>query len=154
MSCKKKAEDVFCRCLDKSKLIIPKKFCMLAHGRKDLSKLSSLHTKNLRKIVRVFWPDKKKNSNQDLIGQCQQKSIEITIALRQWRWMGHILRKDQGSIPRVAVEWKPEVHRKRGCQRMTWRRTFEAEATAMGHLTDLGSGPPEKEGLCCCHSCL
>ena len=45
----------------------------------------------------------------------------------------HMLHKDQGSIPRVAVEWKPEGHRKRGCPRMTWRRTVEAEATAMAH---------------------
>ena len=34
--------------------------------------------------------------------------------------------KDQGSIPRVAVEWKLEGHRKRGRPRMTWRRTVEA----------------------------
>ena len=44
-----------------------------------------------------------------------------------------VLRKDQGSIPRVAVEWKPEGHRKRGRPKMTWRRTVEAEAKAMGH---------------------
>ena len=56
-----------------------------------------------------------------------------TIARRRWRWIGHILRKDQGSIPRVAVEWKPEGHRKRGRPKMTWRRTVEAEAKAMGH---------------------
>ena len=72
-------------------------------------------------------------SNQDLFDECQQESIETTIARRRWRWIGHILRKDQGSIPRVAVEWKPEGHRKRGRPRMTWRRTVEAEATAMGH---------------------
>ena len=37
------------------------------------------------------------------------------------------------SILRVAVEWKPEGHRKRRRPRMTWRRTVEAEATTMGH---------------------
>ena len=37
------------------------------------------------------------------------------------------------SIPRVAVEWKPDGRRKRGRPRMTWRLTVEAEATAMGH---------------------
>ena len=69
------------------------------------------------------------------------------------------MRKDQGSIPRVAVEWKPEGHRKRGHPRMTWRRTVEAEATAMGHswglnITDTGSRPPKMERICCCPSCL
>ena len=47
--------------------------------------------------------------------------------------MVHILCKDQGSIPRVAVGWKPEGYRKRRRPRMTWKRTVEAEATAMGH---------------------
>ena len=46
------------------------------------------------------------------------------------------LHKDQGCIPRVAVAWKPEGHTNRGRPRMTWRRTVEAEATAMGHSYD------------------
>ena len=95
------------------------------------SKLSSFHTKNLRKIVRIFWPQT--ISNQDLFYECKQENIETTIARRRWRWIGLLLRKAQGSIPRVAVEWKPEGRRKRGRPRMTWRRTVEAEATAMGH---------------------
>ena len=70
---------------------------------KDISNLSPFHTKNLRKIVRIFWPQK--NSNRDLLDKCQQERIEITIARRRWRWIGHIFRKDQGSILRVAVEW-------------------------------------------------
>ena len=122
---------------------------------KDISKLSSFHTKNLRKIVRIFWPQI--ISNQDLFDECQQESIETTIARRRWRWIGHILRKDQGSIPRVAVEWKPEGHRKRGRPRMTWRRTVEAEATAMGHswgtLRTLAQDRLRKR-ICCCPSCL
>ena len=65
--------------------------------------------------------------------ECQQESIDTTIARRRWKWIGHILRKDQGSIPRVAVGRKPEGGRKRRLPRMTWRCTVEAEATAMGH---------------------
>ena len=98
---------------------------------KDISKLSSFHTKNPLKIVRFFCPQI--ISNQDLCDECQQESIETTIARRSWTWIVNKLRKDQGSIPRVAVEWKPEGHRKRGRPRMTWRCTVEAEATAMGH---------------------
>ena len=97
---------------------------------KDISKLSSFHTKNLRKNVRIFWPQIV--SNQDLYNELQE-SIATTIARKRWRWIGHILRKDQGSIPKVAVEWKPEGHRKRGRPRMTWRPTVEAKATDMGH---------------------
>ncbi|RUS71310.1 hypothetical protein EGW08_020929 [Elysia chlorotica] len=51
---------------------------------------------------------------------------------RIWRWIGHVLRKEQDAIPRVAVQWRPEGHRKRGRPKTTWRRTVEAEAAAMG----------------------
>ncbi|KAK3737706.1 hypothetical protein RRG08_023104 [Elysia crispata] len=40
--------------------------------------------------------------------------------------------KEQDAIPRVAVQWRPEGHRKRGRPKTTWKRTVEAEAAAMG----------------------
>lgn len=36
----------------------------------DLSKLSTFHTKSLRRILRIFWPNT--ISNQDLLDRCQQ----------------------------------------------------------------------------------
>ena len=96
----------------------------------DLCKLSSFHTKSLRKIARIFWP--RYISNEDLLEQCQQETMETIIIRRRWRWIGHVLRKEQDAIPRVAVQWRPEGHRKRGRPKTTWRRTVEAEAAAMG----------------------
>ncbi|KAK3737837.1 hypothetical protein RRG08_063243 [Elysia crispata] len=64
--------------------------------------------------------------------QCQQETMETIIIRRRWRWIGHVLRKEQDAIPRVAVQWRPEGHRKRGRPKTTWRRTVEAEAAAMG----------------------
>ncbi|KAK3799619.1 hypothetical protein RRG08_059665 [Elysia crispata] len=58
--------------------------------------------------------------------------METIIIRRRWRWIGHVLRKEQDAIPRVAVQWRPEGHRKRGRPKTTWRRTVEAEAAAMG----------------------
>ena len=70
--------------------------------------LSSFHTKTLRKIVRIFWPQQ--ISNQDLLDQCQQESIEITITCRRWRWIGHILRKDQvRNHYRKTMKWKKMI---------------------------------------------
>ncbi|KAK3777703.1 hypothetical protein RRG08_021813 [Elysia crispata] len=57
--------------------------------------------------------------------------METIIIRRRWRWIGHVLRKKQDAIPRVAVQWRPEGHRKRGRPKTTWRRTVEAEAAAM-----------------------
>ena len=44
---------------------------------KDISKLSSFHTK----IVKIFWPQI--ILNQDLFDECQQESVEDTIARRR-----------------------------------------------------------------------
>ena len=52
-----------------------------------------------------------------------------------------MIHKEQDAIPRVAGQWRPEGHRKRGRPKTNWRRTEEAEAAAMGHLEDDGSGP-------------
>ncbi|GFS15729.1 hypothetical protein ElyMa_004940300 [Elysia marginata] len=68
-------------------------------------------------------------SKQDL-DHYQQESIEIIIVQKRWRWIGHVLCKDQNVIPRVAVQWKPDGNRKLGCLKITWRRTVEAEAAA------------------------
>ncbi|GFR71314.1 endonuclease-reverse transcriptase [Elysia marginata] len=96
----------------------------------DLSKLSSFHTKNLRKIARIFWPQRK--PNEELLEHCQQESIEKILVERRWKWIGHVLRKSQNAITRVAVQWKPEGRRKRGRLKTTRRRTAEAEAANMG----------------------
>ncbi|GFR95827.1 hypothetical protein ElyMa_006282400 [Elysia marginata] len=42
--------------------------------KKDLSKLSSFHTRNIRKIARILWPPK--ISDEELLNQCQQESME------------------------------------------------------------------------------
>ncbi|GFR68968.1 retrovirus-related Pol polyprotein from type-1 retrotransposable element R2 [Elysia marginata] len=98
----------------------------------DLSKLSSFHTKNLRKIARIFWPQRISNEELLEVEHCQQESIEKILVERRWKWIGHALCKSQNAIPRVAVQWKPEGRRKRGRPKSTWRRTAEAEAATMG----------------------
>ncbi|GFR58737.1 hypothetical protein ElyMa_000039400 [Elysia marginata] len=40
--------------------------------------------------------------------------------------------QNQDALPRVAVHWKPDGHRKRGRPKTNWRKTVEAEAAAMG----------------------
>ncbi|GFR92416.1 LINE-1 retrotransposable element ORF2 protein [Elysia marginata] len=85
---------------------------------------------NLRKIARIFWPQR--TSNEELLEHCQQESIEKILVERRWKWIGHVLRKSQNAITIVAVQWKPEGRRKRGRPKTTWRRTAEAEAATMG----------------------
>ena len=91
----------------------------------DLQKISTFHTKNLRRILRIFWPQR--ISNEDLLQQCGQESMEAILLKRRWKWIGHTLRREPDHISRVALHWTPEGKRKRGRPKNTWRRTVESE---------------------------
>ena len=97
----------------------------------DLNKLSTFHTKNLRRILRIFWPET--ISNQELLAHCNQESMDTIIMRRRWRWIGHVSRREQGNIARTALHWTPEGKRKRGRPKNTWRRTVEAELKTLQH---------------------
>ncbi|XP_056017380.1 uncharacterized protein LOC130053815 [Ostrea edulis] len=73
---------------------------------RDQQKLSTFHTKSLRRILRIFWPQK--ISNEDLLNRCQQEHMAMIITKRLWKWIGHVLRKDQDNISRTALFWTPE----------------------------------------------
>ena len=96
-----------------------------AGGWQRATKLSVFHTKNLRRILQTFWPDT--ISNQQLLARCNKDSMENIIMGRRWRWIGHVMRREQDNITRTALHWIPEGKRKRGRPRNTWRRTVESE---------------------------
>ena len=95
----------------------------------DANKLSSFHTTCLR-ILRIFWPNKV--SNRDLLQKCSTENMPTLIKRRRWRWIGHVLRMEPGSYPRIALQWTPEGRRRSGRPKQTWRRTVEAEMKEMG----------------------
>ncbi|RUS74991.1 hypothetical protein EGW08_017258 [Elysia chlorotica] len=97
----------------------------------DLNKLSTFHTKNLRRILRISWPET--ISNQHLLARCNQLCMDTIIMQRRWRWLGHVMRKEQGNITRTALHWTPEGRRKRGRPKNTWRRTVESELKTTKH---------------------
>ena len=97
----------------------------------DLAKLRSFHTTCLRRILKIFWPEK--ISNEDLLKRCEQQDMGTIITRRRWKWIGHVLRRDPQSITRTALHWTPDGKRKRGRPRATWRRTVESEIKAMQH---------------------
>lgn len=97
----------------------------------DANKLSTFHTTCLRRILRIFWPQK--ISNTDLLRKCDMDDLETLIMRKRWRWIGHVLRMDQNSITRVSLRWTPEGRRKRGRPKQTWRRTVEGEMKEWNH---------------------
>jgi hypothetical protein len=97
----------------------------------DLNKLAVFHTKNLRRILRIFWPNT--IANEDLLARCQQESMDNIIMRKRWRWIGHVLRKEANNNTRIALHWTPEGKRKRGRPKNTWRRTAETEMRQLTH---------------------
>ncbi|KAJ8370369.1 hypothetical protein SKAU_G00103970 [Synaphobranchus kaupii] len=95
----------------------------------DLSRLSTFHTRSLRKLLRIFWPNT--ISNQQLLTRTNQESIDTIIMRRRWRWIGQVMRKEQDDITRTALHWTPEGRRKRGRPKETCRRTVERELKAL-----------------------
>lgn len=41
--------------------------------------------------------------------------------------MGHVLRKPKNDITRVALRWNPEIKRRKGRPRTSWRRTVKKD---------------------------
>ena len=72
---------------------------------KELIKLSTFHTKSLRRILRIFWP--KTISNKDLLERCGTESMTTILMRRRWRWISHVIRQE-ASIVKTALHWRPE----------------------------------------------
>src|SRR5436190_17694885 len=90
------------------------------------TKQSTSNLQCLRRILRIFWPDR--ITNIELWERANQEPIEIQICKRKWGWLGHTLRKPRDDICREALDWNPQESRKRGRPKCTWKRTITEEA--------------------------
>ncbi|XP_071171213.1 uncharacterized protein [Mytilus edulis] len=98
---------------------------------KDINRLSSFHNTCLRKIMKIFWPNK--ISNKDLHEMTNTKDMETLLIQKIWRWLGHVIRKPSDDMTKVALRWTPEGKRKRGRHKTTWRRTVENKLKERGY---------------------
>ena len=97
----------------------------------DIQKVEAFHNSCLRKIHRIFWPNKITNINLLRISKCD--SISTQIKQRRFRWLGHVMRMSNKKIPKTALNWTPPGKRKPGRPRTTWRRTIKAELQELGY---------------------
>ena len=67
---------------------------------------------SLRRILRVWWPQRIRNDTISQITGVRKISDEIR--RRRWNWIGHVLRKDRNDDCMVAMGWQPEGKRKVG----------------------------------------
>ena len=84
----------------------------------------------LRKIFRIFWPEV--ITNTELLRVAKQVDIGLDIRKRKWNWVGHILRRPDTNIPKMALDWNPQGSRPRGRPKLTWKRSILSEAKTIG----------------------
>ena len=96
----------------------------------DATKLDVFLHKNLRRLMKIYWP--MKVPNEEIRKRATISFISEQIFRRRWRFIGHVLRMDANQHPKTALTWAPEGKRSRGRARETWRRTAEKERTALG----------------------
>ena len=80
--------------------------------------------KCLRQILQIRWPEK--ITNIELWERTNQLPITDTIRKRKWKWVGHILRRQNSNITKNALDSNPQGKRRRGRPTTTWRRTIES----------------------------
>lgn len=79
----------------------------------------------MRKICKIFWPQK--ISNVELLNKTNCRKISTEIKERRLKWLGHVFRMEQQRHPKVALRWTPPGKRRPGRPKTTWRRTVAAE---------------------------
>ena len=96
----------------------------------DLKKIQSFYNgcleHCLRKICKIFWPNKILNAN--LLKKINCKNITE----RRLRWLGNVLRMEPQQLPKVALRWTPQGKRKPGRPKTTWRKTVTTELKSGG----------------------
>ncbi|KAL5007014.1 hypothetical protein ScPMuIL_015820 [Solemya velum] len=122
---------------------------------RDISRLSTFDNNCLRKICRIFWPQK--ITNIELHRTTGSEDMSTLLKRKRWRWIGHVLRKPADDLTRVAMRWTPEGKRKRGRPKNTWRRTIEAENQRirlhLGRVREKGERQRPMENTSPCPMC-
>ncbi|XP_071839518.1 uncharacterized protein [Apostichopus japonicus] len=96
-------------------------------------KLDIFQTKCLRRIYKIRW--QQHVSSKTVLEMAGAEKISEEVRRRRWKWIGHVVRKDQNDDCAVALGWTPEGRRKRGRPKTTWRRMVEAERNCAGWST-------------------
>ena len=66
----------------------------------------------------------------DMLGL--KKTIDRLATANGVRWYGHVLRRDDDSVLRVALNLEVSGKRKRGRPRKTWKKQVEEETEKIG----------------------
>ena len=104
----------------------------------DEAKLNTFQHKCLGRLLKIYWL--MRVSNEEVPKRANLKTISEQVKRRRGTWIGHVLRMDNSSLPRVALTWAPEGKRNRGRPREIWRKTVEKERMVIGYCSWVETG--------------
>ncbi|XP_065570336.1 uncharacterized protein LOC136033517 [Artemia franciscana] len=79
----------------------------------------------LRRILNIDWRDHV--TNQIVRSISGQPRVTDVIRQRRWRYLGHVIRMKEDRIPRLILEWQPQVTLRRGKPKNTLRCTYQRD---------------------------
>ncbi|XP_067052689.1 uncharacterized protein [Acropora muricata] len=88
-----------------------------------------------RAMVRAMCGAKlmKKERTKDLMEMLGWKETAVQMAKANGlRWYGHVLRRDDGHVPRKALEFEVRGKRKPGRPKKTWKTQVEKKSLCVG----------------------
>ena len=88
---------------------------------------------SLCRLLKICWP--MRVSNEEVHKRANMETISEQVRRMRWTWIGHVLRMDTSSLPRVALTWAPGGKCQRGRPTETWRRTVEKGRMTMGYCS-------------------
>lgn len=92
---------------------------------KAIQKLQVYINKSLRNILKIFWPNK--ISNVELWSKTNQKPVKQILKERKWRWIGHILRREDTNVTKQILNFTPPGKRRKGRPKETWKRGIKKD---------------------------
>lgn len=118
--------------------------------------LDTFRRKCLRRILKIHWADK--ISNQQLYEQTLTILTLRTIQGMHWRWIGHVLRRDNSANIRTALTGAPDGNRGEEGQRTPastqWRKREKNWNGIIKKRHRLLSATVVKGIFCCATSCV
>ena len=87
--------------------------------------LNTFATRCYRKILGIRLSENNRTSNADLYERVQQRPLVATVRMRQLRWLGHALRRDENTPSKEFALWHPRPSHgtaKPGAPKTTWHK--------------------------------
>ena len=90
-----------------------------------VKQLEAFHIRCLQRILGLTWQDKVPHS--EILHRTNLLSIESTLAEKQLRWIGHVIRMPEHRLPRqILYSQLPEARRNPGGQKKRYKDNIKA----------------------------